>query len=118
MTTCATEHLPAEWYIKLLSVKTKLSWVFEVSRTTLTTDVHDICFTVHVDWATVAPAVKEMEAEENSRQEGEIEAKRVEVHEVDASLEGENVASALREYAGDCVVCHVGRANNVKYLVR
>lgn len=117
VTTFSAEFLATEWYRKLLSTKTGMFVVIEVTLTTVVIDEDGICNTVSLNRPTVAPTTKETPTQDEKMQTEEKEAEREEKHTGDTRTEEENIANALREYSVDRKVSHVGRGNNVKYVV-
>lgn len=69
-------------------------------------------------WVTVVPTAKDMPTEDNRKQTDDEDSEREETHTEDTRIEGENVTYARREYAAGRIQRHVGKSNNVKYVVR
>lgn len=83
----------------------------------MTIDEHDIGNTVSVDLAAVFPTAEKTPIKDNRTQSDENHAERKESHAGDTQFE-ENVSLMCLKYTVDRIVCHVGKGNNVKYVLR
>lgn len=106
-----------ESYRKLLLAKTVPFCRVEVTPATVTIDEDCTCNNISVDRTTVAPMARETPMEDNRTETDEKDAERQETHVGEKLLEKDNVANALCEYCVDRIVPHVGKGNNVKYVV-
>lgn len=73
--------------------------------------------TVSVDRATIAPAAKEMPAENNRTQGNQTDPNLEEMHAGDILLEEENDANVLLDHNIDLRVLHLAEGYIVKYVV-
>lgn len=117
MPTSAAECLETGSYCKPLSVKAGPSREIEVSPTIEAIGTGGIRNTVPAGRATVAPVARKTPTEDNKTQTNEHNAELEETLAEDTRTEEENVPNARQDFAKDCLVRHVGKGHNFKYVV-
>lgn len=117
MTTFFDVPLRPVAYSKLLSVKKEPFHINVFSSRRVKVDQDVLHNNLSFDRATVAPTARVTSVKDNSTQVVETDAAWEETHAKDKKMEEKNVINALREYVVDCIVRHVEKFSNVKYIV-